>query len=42
VRIIGNLSSSEPNDVILRVSKSAYDRLGGGEGKFPVEVIYFK
>ena len=42
VRIIGNLPASEPNDVILRVSKSAYDRLGGEEGKFPVEVIYFK
>jgi rare lipoprotein A (peptidoglycan hydrolase) len=42
VRVIGNLPNTEPNDVVLRVSKSAFDKLAGGEGKFPVEVIYFK
>jgi LysM repeat protein len=41
VRVIGNLPSSESPDVLLRLSKSAYDKLGG-DGKFTVEVTYFK
>jgi LysM repeat protein len=41
VRVIGNLPSSESPDVLLRLSKSAYDKLGG-DGKFAVEVTYFK
>ena len=42
VRVIGKLPESDPSDVVLRVSKSAFDKLNGGDGKFPVEVIYFK
>lgn len=42
VRVIGKLPDSESSDVVLKVSKSAFDKLGGGEGKFPVDVIYFK
>lgn len=41
VRVIGNLPNTESPDVLLRLSKSAYDKLGG-EGKFAVEVTYFK
>jgi LysM repeat protein len=41
VRVIGNLPSNESPDVLLRLSKSAYDKLGG-DGKFAVEVTYFK
>ncbi len=41
VRVIGNLPSTEASDVVLRISKSAFDKLGG-DGKFPVEVTYFK
>ena len=42
VRVIGKLPDSEASDVVLKVSKSAFDKLGGGEAKFPVELIYFK
>jgi len=42
VRVIGKLPDTEPSDVVLRISKSAYDKLDGGDKKFPVEVIYFK
>jgi len=41
VRVIGNLSSAESSDVVLRISKSAFDKLGG-DGKFQVEITYFK
>jgi LysM repeat protein len=41
VRVIGNLPNNESPDVLLRLSKSAYDKLGG-DGKFAVEVTYFK
>ena len=41
VRVIGNLPNNESPDVLLRLSKSAYDKLGG-DGKFSVEVTYFK
>jgi LysM repeat protein len=41
VRVIGNLSNTEAPDVLLRLSKSATDKLGGDD-KFPVEVTYFK
>lgn len=41
VRIIGNLDNTEAPDVLLRISKSAFDMLGGNE-RFPVEVSYFK
>jgi LysM repeat protein len=42
VRVVGKLPDTEANDVVLKVSRSAYDKLGGNDGKFPVEVIYFK
>jgi LysM repeat protein len=41
VRVIGNLPNTESPDVLLRLSKSATDKLGGDD-KFPVEVTYFK
>jgi len=41
VRVIGTLPGTESPDVLLRLSKSAYDKLGG-DGKFAVEVTYFK
>lgn len=41
VRVIGNLPNTESPDVLLRLSKSAFDKLGG-DGKFAVEVTYFK
>jgi LysM repeat protein len=41
VRVIGNLPGTEASDVVIRISKSAFDRLSG-EGKFPVEITYFK
>lgn len=41
VRVIGNLPNNESPDVLLRLSKSATDKLGGDD-KFPVEVTYFK
>lgn len=41
VRVIGNLPNTESPDVLLRLSQSAFDKLGG-EGKFAVEVTYFK
>lgn len=41
VRVVENLPNSEASDVVIRISKSAFDKLGG-EGKFQVEVIYFK
>jgi len=41
VRVIGNLPSTEASDVVLRISKSAFDKLGG-DGKIQVEITYFK
>jgi LysM repeat protein len=41
VRVIGTLPATEASDVVLRVSKSAFDKLGG-EGNFQVEISYFK
>jgi LysM repeat protein len=42
VRIIGSLPASADADVIMRISKSAFDRLGALEAKFKVEVTYYK
>ena len=41
VRVIGTLDNTEASDVVLRISKSAVDKLGG-VGSFPVEITYFK
>lgn len=41
VRVIENLPNTEASDVVLRLSKSAFDKLGG-DGKFQVEITYFK
>jgi LysM repeat protein len=40
-RVIGNLPNSESPDVLLQLSQAAFDKLGG-DGKFSVEVVYFK
>jgi LysM repeat protein len=42
VRITGVLPSSASPDIVIRISKSAYDRLGATEGKFKIELTYFK
>ena len=41
VKVVANLPSTEASDVVLRLSKSALEKLGG-DGKVLVEVIYFK
>jgi LysM repeat protein len=40
-RVIEALPSTEPSDVVLKLSKSAFDKLGG-DGRLQVEVTYFK
>jgi LysM repeat protein len=42
VRISGALPSTAGSDVIMQVSKSAFDRLGSTEAKFRIEVTYYK
>lgn len=42
VRITGVLPSTASSDVIMRISKSAYDRLGATDAKLKVEVTYYK
>lgn len=42
VRITGVLPSSASPDIVIRISKSAYNRLGATEGKFKIELTYFK
>lgn len=42
VRITGELPAYADADVIMRISKSAYDRLGATDSKFKVEVTYYK
>lgn len=39
VRIVGKLES-EDSEVILTISKAAFDRIGG-QGRTPVEIVYF-
>ena len=41
VRITAPITDSDPA-TIIRISKSAYDRLGASEGKFRAEIIYYK
>jgi len=40
VRITGKLPESDGQDVLIRISRAAWDKLGGGE-KFPAEIVFF-
>ena len=40
VRITGKLPESDGQDVLIRISRAAWDNLGGGE-KFPAEIVFF-
>jgi hypothetical protein len=43
VRVMGKLPETAPNDkLVIKISKSAYDRLGALDPKFRVEVTYYK
>lgn len=43
VRVVGNLPDTGVNDkLVIKISKSAYDRLGAIDPKFRVEVTYYK
>jgi LysM repeat protein len=43
VRVAGSLPNTGVNDkLVIKISKSAYDRLGGVDQKFRVEVTYYK
>ncbi len=42
VRISGVLPAEVGSDVIMRISKAAYDRLGAVDPKFRIEVTYYK
>ncbi len=43
VRVVGPLPATSINDrIIIKISKSAFDRLGGIDAKFRVEVTYYK
>lgn len=43
VRVVGPLPATSVNDkIIIKISKSAFDRLGGVDSKFRAEVTYYK
>lgn len=43
VRVVGSLPATSVNDkIIIKISKSAFDRLGGVDSKFRAEVTYYK
>ena len=43
VRVVGPIPSTGVNDkILIKISKSAFDRLGGIDAKFRVEVTYYK
>lgn len=43
VRVVGKLAESEENaDTLVKISKSAYDKLEANDSRFKVEVTYFK
>jgi LysM repeat protein len=43
VRVAGQLPNTSANDkLVIKISKSAFDRLGGVDQKFRVEVTYYK
>ncbi|MEY3405701.1 MAG: hypothetical protein RL161_1131, partial [Bacteroidota bacterium] len=41
VRIAGKLPESEGKEVLIRISKAAWEKLGGVD-RFPVEIIFFE
>jgi LysM repeat protein len=43
VRVVGSLPATSVNDkIVIKISKSAYDRLGAIDPKFRAEVTYYK
>ncbi len=42
VRVMGGLPATTDSKTVIRISKSAFDRLGALEGKFNVEVTFYK
>lgn len=43
VRVMGKLPETAPNDkLVIKISKSAYEKLGAIDSKFRVEVTYYK
>lgn len=43
VRVVGPLPATSVNDkIIIKISKSAFDRLGGVDSKFRAEITYYK
>jgi LysM repeat protein len=42
VRVMGALPAGTDSKTLIKVSKSAFDRLGATEGKFAVEVTFYK
>ena len=42
VRVMGALPAGSDSKTVIKISKSAFDRLGALEGKFTVEVTYYK
>ena len=43
VRVVGPLPDTGVNDkIVIKISKSAYDRLGAIDPKFRVEITYYK
>lgn len=40
VRVAGKLPDSESNDVLIRISRAAWEKLGGTD-RFPAEIIFF-
>ena len=43
VRVVGPLPATGVNDkIVIKISKSAFDRLGGVDSKFRAEVTYYK
>ncbi|HMV08795.1 MAG TPA: LysM peptidoglycan-binding domain-containing protein [Cyclobacteriaceae bacterium] len=43
VRVMGKLPETAPNDkLVIKISKSAYDKLGAIDQRFRVEVTYYK
>lgn len=42
VRVMGVLPPESASDLVIKVSKAAYNRLGATEGKFKAEVTYYQ
>ncbi len=42
VRVVGKLSASEGTDTLVKISKSAYEKLEAIDSRFKVEVTYFR